>query len=321
MLEVEHAGPDVVRPVGLGAGLHAAVILVHTHNAAEDAAWTAIYRYRGETKRLEAALEAYGSTSARPYMLLRLARAAADPPTDEEGRRKAEPSAERRERLGRAEASLRSLVGEYPKHYLRLYALSLLGLVLEEQGRYLEAVDTLKEALDAAPGTLEPKLHFDIGRNYVLSGDPESARRYLERAAESTRMVTEPPMQEGMPARRVKPVWRENAEYLLARIGPGERAIRLPKPGEKPEPAAEEPERQEETKPGVEPQEEPEQPAAKPGQEEEPEPEERPDEPEGAGREEAREPAAKETGAEAPAEPAAGQTQEPAPEDRPDPGQ
>jgi tetratricopeptide (TPR) repeat protein len=245
----------------LVVGLFIAVAVVLTgREKREDEAWTAYYEAAGDVEKLTAAVETYRSGSARPYLLLSLASASVRRPVDEEGQPKEESAAQREERLHRAEAALRELTEDYPEHYMRLYGLALLGLVLEEEGRHREAVAVLLEALEEEePGTLEPKLRCDIGRNYVLAGDPEAARPHLEIAAEATGTVFLPSVYRGGQQREVPAVWKENAEYLLSRIGRRERAIPVPKPGERPEPRKGE-EREKTEQPGEQQEEEREEP-------------------------------------------------------------
>lgn len=177
-------------------------VLLKGRAASEDAAWAALYRAGPDVEKLEEALSAYRGSAAGPYITFALARSRMDQRT-EEGRKN-------------AEELLEELLREHAEHYLKLYALECLSAVQEEDGRYREAIETLKTALESDPGTLEPKLHYDIGRNYARLGDVESATIHLERAAMSNVMVTD--VMFGR-VRQVVPPWRENTEYLLARLG------------------------------------------------------------------------------------------------------
>jgi tetratricopeptide (TPR) repeat protein len=209
-----------------------ALVLAHVHEASEERAWKAYEDSLGDLGRLEAAVDAYGSTLARPYKLLALANALKRRPLDEEGEPLEETEDERRRRLERAEDALRDLLEDHSDHVLRLDALSLLGLILEEQGRHREAIEALQKALEAAAlGAADPRIRYDIGRNYVLSGDEERARVHLKEALSRS---------------SGEAMWRQNARYLLARTGRGERTIRVPGVGErKPVPAHEEDEERE----------------------------------------------------------------------------
>jgi len=211
-------------------------IFVRVRSSAEERAWSALYRAGGDVAALEAALAAYGSTGAKPFTLAALARSLMEAPRDESGKLKDESQADRDSRMRRAESALRELVEEYPDHRMRLYGLTMLARVLEEQGRHQDAIAELREALKADPGTLEPMLRYDIGRNYCLAGSPGEARPFLERATEmSTRRLVYQERWGGVP-QEVSPVWRENAEYLLAKVGRLERRVTLPKPPEPPGP-------------------------------------------------------------------------------------
>ncbi len=234
--------------------------ILHSRASAEENAWTAFYHARGNSAKLRRALEAYGSSPARPHMLMEIARTymspsaeenvdetdeAKDESTEERNARLQRAADARKARFQRAERALRELTDGYPDHFYNVLGLNLLGLVLEEQGRYdkrkyEEAAAVLERALEKAPKTLDPKIRYDIGRNYVLAGKPagdewgkahdipEAARLFLEKAAGATRQVTIRPRPYRFPV-RVEADWIGNAKYLNAQMGPGERAIPVPK--------------------------------------------------------------------------------------------
>ena len=245
----EREAGAIVVIVVLVLGFVLAVVFVTRHNTNEQSALGALYRHRGDLKRLEQALQEYGSTSARPLTLLAVAGINLRRPLDDAGEPEEETDAARQERLARAEKALRTLVDEYPKHELHLYGLTLLGAVLEEEGRYEDAVKELKAALGIAPATLEAKVRYDLGRLHVLMGDEGAARPYLlEARARSSREIDVPSPYGGRSTRQ-KPAWFLNAEYLLARIGTGEKRVEFPKPGAGKKPELKKPET--EKKPGT----------------------------------------------------------------------
>jgi tetratricopeptide (TPR) repeat protein len=212
------------------------VVLVGRYGANEEDALNALYNHRGNVDRLEEALTAYGSTSARPFTLLQVAVIDIEEPLDDDGKPKKETDAEREKRLARAEKVLRTLVDGYPTHELYPYGLTLLGAVLEEQGEYQDGVDVLRKALEVAPATLEAKIRYDVGRLYVLMEDNDSARPYLlEARAKSSRQI-QAPSPDGRGWSMQAPAWFQNAEHLLARIGTGEKQVEFPKPEPPPEP-------------------------------------------------------------------------------------
>ncbi len=246
--------------------------VLHSRASAQENAWTAFYHARGNSTKLRRALEVYGSSPTRPHMLMAIARTYMTPSAEENvdkpdeakedskeerAARLERAEAARKARLQRAERALRELTDDYPDHFYNVLGLNLLGLVLEEQGRYdkrkyEEAAAVLERALEKAPKTLDPKIRYDIGRNYVLAGKPdgnewgnahdipEAARLLLERAAGATRQVTIRPRPYRFPV-RVEADWIANAKYLDARIGPLERAIPVPKerePAPRPAPRA-----------------------------------------------------------------------------------
>ena len=226
--------------IGIGAAVVAIIVgaLVSRSSAqADENAWTAYYKAAGEKdkeKKLEQVLEEHPTSSARPFVLMALASARLEAPVDDDGKPREEADEERAARLRTVEEPLRELSQDYPDHYLNLYALMLLGELLEERGEYSEAVDVFQNALGAEPGTLEPKLRYDIARNLYLDGRTDEARQPLLLAVELSSKVIYVPERYGQRPRPTKPVWRENAEYLLAKIGRGERA---PAPEKKPEEA------------------------------------------------------------------------------------
>ncbi|MHC4202669.1 MAG: hypothetical protein ACYSU0_21975, partial [Planctomycetota bacterium] len=234
--------------------------VLHSQASEEENAWAAFYRARGNSARLRRALEAYGSSPARPHMLMAIARTymapsaeerfpapeeTKDESTEERAARLRRAETARKARLRRAERALGELTDDYPDHFYNMLGLNLLGLVLEEQGRYdkrkfEEAATVLERALEKAPKTLDPKIRYDIGRNYVLAGKPagnewrnahdipKAARLLLEKAAGATRQVRIRPQPYRFPV-WVEADWIGNAKYLHAQIGPGERAIPVPK--------------------------------------------------------------------------------------------
>ncbi len=159
----------VVCLVLAAVGFIVAVVVMQSRATAEEDAWASLHQAGDETAKLKDTLADSASTSARPWVLFSLARAEIEPPLEDKKPKKETPE-ERKARFSRAGEALRSLVDEYPDHFMNLYALSLMGLVLEEEGRYQDAVDVLRRALDKAPKRLDPKIRYDIGRNYVLAG-------------------------------------------------------------------------------------------------------------------------------------------------------
>ena len=235
----EREAATVVAVVVVVLGFILAVVFVGRYDTNEENALSALYNHRGDVDRLEEALAAYGSTSARPFTLLQVAVVDIEEPLDDNGKPKKETDAERGERLARAEKVLRTLVDEYPTHELYPYGLTLLGAVLEEQGEYQDGVDVLKKALEVAPATLEAKIRYDVGRLYVLMKDNGSARPYLlEARAKSSRQI-QAPSPDGRGWSMQAPAWFQNAEHLLARIGTGEKQIEFPEPEPPPKPKPE----------------------------------------------------------------------------------
>jgi tetratricopeptide (TPR) repeat protein len=209
---------------------------------ADEKGWTAYYKAAGDIEKLEGLLEGQSSGSSRPFALLALASARLEAPADDEGKPKKETEEERAARLKKAEEPLREITKEYPDHYLNIYALMLLGELLEERGEYTQAVEMFQKAIASETGTLEPKLHYDIGRNLFLAGKTEEARLPLERAKELSTKILYIPERYGQRPTPTKPLYRENAEYLLAKIGRGERAVVQPeKPAQVEKPQADEP--------------------------------------------------------------------------------
>jgi tetratricopeptide (TPR) repeat protein len=234
------AGALSGRGMAIIAGVVAGTVLIvvlafvlRSSAAAEENAWVAYYKAGGDVERLRAAMETYRSGDVRPFMLFSIARAEAEPPRDEKGELKDEKKDEREVRLGRATKTLERLVEEYPRHYLRTYGLMLLGQLREQMKDYAGAGAAFREALGADPGSLEPALQYHVGRALYLAGAPEEARVHLERAVELSSKMLYMPSQWGGPPRPVQPVWRENARYLLARIGREERVL-LPEPAAPP---------------------------------------------------------------------------------------
>jgi len=212
----------------------AAVVLANMHESSENASWRAYETAAGDIDKLENALAVHESGSARPFMLLALGGLSASPPADKDGKPLAETAEAREERLARAEKVLRELVNGYPGFAHRPPALVLLGLVIEEQSRHapdrrMDAVAVFEEALDAEPGAaLEAFIQYHIGRNCWLAGKNDRARMALTRAGQADGIVRLPywgPI--------VAP-WRENVDYLLALIGPGDRAIPMPETDARP---------------------------------------------------------------------------------------
>jgi tetratricopeptide (TPR) repeat protein len=229
--------------IGIAGALLLAVLVIgvfvsRSSALGDESAWTAYFQAEGKTEKLEAALGAHSSETVRPYVLLALANARLRMPSDDEGKPKPETATERLARLQKAEQALTELVDGFGRHYLRMYGLVLLGSVQEERGEYARAVASFKDALGAKPGSLEPKIKYDIGRNLYLAGKPDEARPFLQRAVELTTKTLLIPERYGSPPSQVKPVWRENAEYLLAKIGRGERAVAAPAAGAAAVPAA-----------------------------------------------------------------------------------
>jgi len=204
-----------------------AAIVTDIHATAEENAWTALGRAGGDVAKLRAALAEYGSCEARPFALFAIGRAELERPR-EGGKPKPERDEERAARLSRADNALGELVDEYPDHFLHLYALCLRAQLIEERGNYRDAAAVFETALASASRGMAPKLEYDIGRNYYLAGMPKAARPHLEEAAGAGRTIY------GEPAE-----WILNARYLLARIGPRERAISLEVPEKKADEPAE----------------------------------------------------------------------------------
>jgi len=200
-----------------------ATVLASIRNTAEEGAWSAFAHAGGDGTKLRAAIAEYGSCTARPFMLFSLARMEIEPP-QEDGKPKPEKAEVRSARLSRVEDSLRELLDDYPDHFLYLHALCLKGQLAEERGEYRDAAAIFETARVSAPRRMDPKLRYDIGRNYYLAGMPKEARSHLELAAAAGRKVY------GKPAD-----WILNARYLLARIGPGNRGISLEEPKKRPE--------------------------------------------------------------------------------------
>ncbi len=218
-----------------------AAILTDMSATAEQSAWTALGRARGDAEKLKAVLAEYGSCEARPFMLYAIARVNIEQP-EEDGRPKREDDVDRAARLSRVEVALDEFTDDYPDHFLHFYALCLRGQLTEERGNFQDAAVIFETAKASAPNSMQPKLEYDIGRNYYLAGMPKSARSPLEMAAGATRTVT---VRRRGPDFRLRPVrveadWIGNARYLLARLGPGERAISLEVPVNVPEEAPEE---------------------------------------------------------------------------------
>jgi hypothetical protein len=232
----EREATTVVAVVVVVLGFILAVVFVGRYDTNEENALGALFHHRGEMDRIEEALAAYGSTSARPFMLLQVAVVGIEEPLDDDGKPKKETDVERGERLARAERVLRTLVEEYPGHELYPYGLTLLGTVLEERGEYQDGVEVLKNALEIAPATLEAKIRYDVGRLYVLMKDEDSARPYLLEARAKTSVLIEAPSPDGRGWSPQTPDWFQNAEHLLARIGTGEKRIEFPKPEPPPKP-------------------------------------------------------------------------------------
>jgi tetratricopeptide (TPR) repeat protein len=217
-----------------------AAVLTSMSATAEQGAWTALGRAGGDTEKLQAVLAEYGSCEARPFMLYAAARVDIAPLV-EDGRPKREDAADRSARLSRVESAIDELTNDYPDHYLFFYALCLRGQLTEERGNFQDAAVIFESALASAPNSMAPKVKYDIGRNYYLAGMPKAARSPLEMAAAATRTVTV--QRRGADFRlrnvRVEADWIGNARYLLARLGPGERAISLEIPKKVPEKAPE----------------------------------------------------------------------------------
>lgn len=213
-----------------------AAIVTSMHATAEEGAWTALGHSGGDVAKLRAALAEYGSCEARTFMLFAVARAEIEPP-EEDGRPRPESDDERAARLSRAEDALGELTDDHPGHFLHFYALCLRGQVIEERGRYRDAAAIFETAVASAPKSMVPKIEYDIGRNYYLAGMPGVARSYLERLAGATRTVQVriPVPGYGYQTIEQEADWIGNARYLLARIGPGERAIPLEEPAREPD--------------------------------------------------------------------------------------
>jgi len=201
----------------------AAAVVTSIRATSEENAWTALGRTGGDLTKLRAALAEYGSCEARPFVLFAIGRAELEQPR-ENGKPKPETDDDRSARLSRADNALGELVDDYPDHFLHLYALCLRGQLIEERGNYRDAAAAFETALASASRGMAPKLEYDIGRNYFLAGMPKAARPHLEEAAGAGRTIY------GEPAE-----WILNARYLLARIGPRERAISLDVPKKEPE--------------------------------------------------------------------------------------
>lgn len=58
-----------------------------------------------------------------------------------------------------------------------LHALTLLGVVLDQQSRYEEAERTYKQALKLSPDS--PSLHNNVGNHYQVRGRPDEARKHF----------------------------------------------------------------------------------------------------------------------------------------------
>jgi len=213
-----------------------AAVVTDIHGTSEENAWTALGRAGGDIAKLRAALAEYDSCEARPFVLFAIGRAELEQPQDD-GKPKPETDDDRSARLSRAENALGELTDEYPDHFLHLYALCLRGQLIEERGNYRDAAAAFETARATAPKGMAPKLEYDIGRNYYLAGMPKAARSHLETAAGAGRTVIVEVPVPGYGLRRVEQEadWIASARYLLARIGPGERAISLEVPEKEPD--------------------------------------------------------------------------------------
>ncbi len=85
-------------------------------------------------------------------------------------------SAVEQNRFAEAEKGLRDILKSYPGD---LRALSLLGVVLDSQGRYQEAEDVYAKAIKLAPDSF-PLLN-NIGNHYLARGDAGKARKSFEK--------------------------------------------------------------------------------------------------------------------------------------------
>lgn len=79
--------------------------------------------------------------------------------------------------LAQAEAEARALLGRYPQAF---FPLNLLGVALEQQGKFAEAVPVYRKALALEPKAAE--LHFNLGAVLARLGEREQAVASYRRA-------------------------------------------------------------------------------------------------------------------------------------------
>lgn len=201
---------------------------------AEETALAAYDEARGDARKLEAWLEEHWSSALRPDVLMSLASELARAPTDGDGKPVKEDDASRERRLAKAERALRELADGHPRFSRRIPAMILLAQVIEEAAakaprRYEEAAAVLERALGLEPGELAFPIQYHLGRVWWLAGREDRARKALQVATSGRAGVS------GVFPRERKAQWREDAEYLLARIGTGAPKVSLdpvgPPPG------------------------------------------------------------------------------------------